>query len=96
MGSISRHITPLVINSLGGGHTHTRKHTDVRAQDQFQKTRRAPGLKTPTPHGRGELQSIVPGYPLQIVSVDIIGPLPEHTYSQPLCISGNGLLHQVD
>ena len=28
MGSISLHITPLVINSLGGGHTHT--HTDVR------------------------------------------------------------------
>ena len=25
MGSISHHITPLVINSLGGGHTH--KHT---------------------------------------------------------------------
>ena len=33
--------------------------------------------KTPTPHGRGELQSIVPGYPLQIVAVDIMGPLPE-------------------
>ena len=32
MGSISRHITPLVINSLGGGHTHTHTntHTDVR------------------------------------------------------------------
>ena len=29
MGSISRHITPLVINSLGGGHTHTRKHTHM-------------------------------------------------------------------
>ena len=27
MGSISHHITPLVINSLGGGHTHTHKHT---------------------------------------------------------------------
>ena len=26
MGSISHHITPLVINSLGGGHTHTRTH----------------------------------------------------------------------
>ena len=36
MGSISRHISPLVINSLGGGHTHkhtnshTNTHTDVR------------------------------------------------------------------
>ena len=27
MGSVSRHITPLVINSLGGG--HTRKHTHI-------------------------------------------------------------------
>ena len=27
MGSISRHIMPLVINSLGGGHTHTHTHT---------------------------------------------------------------------
>ena len=32
MGFISRHIMPLVINSLGGRHTHTHKHThtDVR------------------------------------------------------------------
>ena len=48
------HITPLFINSLGGGHTHihTQTHiaTDVRAQDQFQETRRAPGLKTPGMH----------------------------------------------
>ena len=28
MESILHHIMPLVINSLGGGHTHT--HTDVR------------------------------------------------------------------
>ena len=27
MGSISCHITPIVINSLGGGHTHTHKYT---------------------------------------------------------------------
>ena len=39
MGSISRHITPLVITSLGGGHTHT--HT-LRGQDQSKETRRAP------------------------------------------------------
>ena len=26
MGFISRHIMPLVINSLGGGHTHMRVH----------------------------------------------------------------------
>ena len=51
MGSISRHITPLVINSLGGGHTHKHTHTHTQthiqtsAQEQFQETRRAPGLK---------------------------------------------------
>ena len=50
MGSILHHITPLVINSLGGGHTDTR-----RGQDRFLETRhapacgwRAPGLKTAT------------------------------------------------
>ena len=34
MGSISRHIMPLVINSLGDGHTHTHAntHTDVRTE----------------------------------------------------------------
>ena len=40
MGSISHHIMPLVINSLGGGHTHmqththtqTHIHTDIRGQ----------------------------------------------------------------
>ena len=26
MGSISHHIMPLIINSLGGGHTHTQTH----------------------------------------------------------------------
>ena len=53
MGSISRHITPLVISSLGDGHTdtHTHIHT-LRGQDQYLETRRmpafgrhAPGLK---------------------------------------------------
>ena len=50
-GSISHHITPLVINSLGGGHTHTHAYRH-RGQKQFQETsrapafgRRAPGLK---------------------------------------------------
>ena len=39
---ISYHITPLVINALGGGHTHT----SMREPKQFQETRRAhPGLK---------------------------------------------------
>jgi len=28
-GSISHHIMPLVINSLGGGHKHTHKHTRI-------------------------------------------------------------------
>jgi len=49
--SISHHITTLVINSLGGRHTHTQYHRH-RGQKQFQETRRvppfgqrAPGLK---------------------------------------------------
>ena len=32
MRSISRHIAPLVIDSLGGGHTHEHTHTDVRTE----------------------------------------------------------------
>ena len=32
MGSISHHITPLVINSLGGGDTHTHTHTHTHTQ----------------------------------------------------------------
>ena len=46
MGSISRHITPLVINSLGGGHTHTQTHThtDVRTETISRNQARA-GLR---------------------------------------------------
>ena len=40
MGSIARHITPLVINSLGARHTH--KHTHMHTEE----TRCVPGLKT--------------------------------------------------
>ena len=40
MGFISRHITPLVINSLRSRHTQTFKHTDVSTQ--FKETRHAP------------------------------------------------------
>ena len=38
-GSISHHITPLVINSLGGGHshTHTHKHTQITDKSNFKK-----------------------------------------------------------
>ena len=45
MGSISRHIMSLVINSLGADtHTHIHKHTYIQtsAQKQFQEPRRAP------------------------------------------------------
>jgi len=49
--SISHHITPLVINSLGGGHTHTQTYSHCR-QKQFKETshvqaegQRTPGLK---------------------------------------------------
>ena len=33
--------------------------------------------KTPAPKNRAKLTSIHPGYPLQLVAVDILGPLPE-------------------
>ena len=55
MGSISHHITPLVINSLRGGHTHTHTQTHMhtfvdRSNSKKPGTRRpqacAPGLKT--------------------------------------------------
>ena len=44
MGSISRHITPLVITNLGGGHTDTHIHT-LHRQNQSIDSRRVPGLK---------------------------------------------------
>ena len=52
MGSVSYHITPLVINSLRDGHTQTNTHIDIHGQSNFKKpgARRpagwhAPGLK---------------------------------------------------
>ena len=42
MGSIS-HITPLVINSLGGGYTHKHTYTNPQTK-QFQETRYAPAF----------------------------------------------------
>jgi len=36
-GSISHHITPLVINNLGGRHTHTHTHTDIADKSNFKK-----------------------------------------------------------
>ena len=35
--------------------------------------------KTPTPKARAPLTSIVTGYPLQLVAMDIVGPFPEST-----------------
>ena len=35
MGSISYHIIPLVINSLGGGHTHTYTHTSKHTHTDY-------------------------------------------------------------
>ena len=56
MGSISCHITPLAINSLGGGHTHTHTHkhiyrrphrNDFKKPGECRPMAGAPGLKTP-------------------------------------------------
>ena len=44
MGSISHHITPLVINSLGGGHTHTHTHTRIHPHRNNTKK---PGARRP-------------------------------------------------
>ena len=64
MGSISHHITPLVISSLKGGHTHTCKHTHTHTHTRIQTFAdrsnskkpgtlacgwRAPGLKIISP-----------------------------------------------
>ena len=38
MGSISCHITPLIINSLGGGHTQTHTHTQTHAHTDVRTT----------------------------------------------------------
>ena len=56
MGSISSYIMPLVINSLGGGHSHTHTHTQTHTytyrhpdKNNLKKPptagRYAPGLK---------------------------------------------------
>ena len=47
MGFISRHITPLVINSLGGGHTHTNTHTHTHIHTSAQKQFQEPGARRP-------------------------------------------------
>ena len=52
MGFISCHITPLIINSIRGGHTHTHKHVNTRTyrrphRNNFKKPGATgpPGLK---------------------------------------------------
>ena len=49
MGSISRHITPLVINSLGGGHTHTHANTQIHTHtdDPHRINFKKPGTHRP-------------------------------------------------
>ena len=42
---ISRHITPLVINSLGHGHTHT--HTNMHTDDPHRINFKKPGVRGP-------------------------------------------------
>ena len=43
MRLISRHIMPLVINSLGSGHTHTRTHTNTHTNDPHRINFKKPG-----------------------------------------------------
>jgi len=57
-GSISHHITPLGINSLGGGHahTHTHKHTHIADKSNFKK----PGAPAFSCRGPGLINSKIP------------------------------------
>ena len=54
MGSISRHITPLVINNLGGGHTHTLTHThaNTHTDDPHRFNFKKPGVRQPVAGAR--------------------------------------------
>ena len=45
MGFISHHITPLVINSFGNGHTHT--HTHAHTDDPHRINFKKPGARWP-------------------------------------------------
>ena len=56
MGSISHHIIPLVIHSLGGGDTHTRKHTRIQTFANRSNSKK-PGVHWPeagTPGSKSE------------------------------------------
>ena len=66
MGSISHHIMALVINSLGGGHTHTNTHTDIRRQNNSKK----PSAQRPKKYSK--LWCVVHTYytKLQILTTD--------------------------
>ena len=67
MGSISHHIMPLVINSLGRGHTnthtHTRKHICIQTFVDRSNSKKpgAPGLKIWTTDISKLVQPSTPG-----------------------------------
>ena len=47
MGSISLHIIPLVINSIGGGHTHTHTHTNTHTNTHTYRRLNTNNFKKP-------------------------------------------------
>ena len=47
MGSISSHITPLVINSLGGGDTYTHIYANTHTDDPHRINFKKPGAGWP-------------------------------------------------
>ena len=51
MGSISPNITPIVINSLRGGHTHTHKHTCIPTFTNRSNSKK-PGAHQPAANAR--------------------------------------------
>ena len=98
-------LTAEVLNNLhsgvAGGHLGEEK-TLERLQERFywpghtedvhkwcQQCLQCAQRKTPAPKNKAKLTSIYPGYPLQLVAMDILGPLPEspHKNSYVLVVS---------
>ena len=51
--------------------------------------------KSPIPHNRAPLQSVHAGSPMQIVAVDILGPLPDSPFEELLFPGNHGLFHTL-
>ena len=90
--SLQKEVLHSLHNGIAGGHLGEEKtlnklrerfywpgHTDDVHQ-WCQTCTTCAARKTPAPKNRGKLQSIQPGYPMQLVAMDLLGPLPESTH----------------